>query len=182
VAGRPWSCWAFRNRGKRANYLNRYRVRAGLRSRDPAAAESVLILCGGAVAAAASEADLMARYARDELGYSGPLLLDRTSASTWENIANALPLIGDADTVKIVSNSLHAEKGGTHLWKQDPELGGRLARGSEHRFGNLVAVSPMARWRPRLRPSRSEQTCGALPVRPSSGRSSPTVGFLTLPS
>ena len=40
----------YRNRGARANYINRYRVRAGLRSLDPAADDSVLVLCGGTVA------------------------------------------------------------------------------------------------------------------------------------
>lgn len=40
----------YRNRGARANYINRYRVRAGLRSLDPATDDSVLVLCGGTVA------------------------------------------------------------------------------------------------------------------------------------
>lgn len=99
-----------RNRGARANYLNRFRVRAGVRSISPTARDSVLVLCGGAVAGPQTEADLMARYARDELGYDGPLHLDRDSQSTWENISNAIPLIEDADVIKIVSNSLHAER------------------------------------------------------------------------
>ncbi len=49
----------FENRGERANYLNRYRVRAWLQSLDPNATESVLIFCCGDVPAA----ELMARYA-----------------------------------------------------------------------------------------------------------------------
>jgi hypothetical protein len=100
-----------RNRGDRANYLNRFRVRAGVRSMNPTAREGVLVLCGGAVAGHETEADLMARYARDELGYDGPIRLDRHSQSTWENIQNAIPLIEEAEVIKVVSDSLHAERG-----------------------------------------------------------------------
>ena len=98
----------YRNRGTRANYLNRYRVRAGLRSQDPGAADSVLVLCGGGVASTVPEAELMARYARRR-GYAGPIRLDRDSSTTWENIQNAIPLIEEADAIKIVSNSSRRE-------------------------------------------------------------------------
>ncbi len=111
----------YRNRGARANYINRYRVRAGLRSLDPAADDSVLVLCGGTVAGEVPEADLMERYARDELGYTGPVRLDRESATTWENVQNAALLVQDADTIAIVSNSLHAEKARAYLWRLRPE-------------------------------------------------------------
>ncbi|WP_074259482.1 ElyC/SanA/YdcF family protein [Agromyces cerinus] len=133
----------YRNRGGRANSLNRYRVRAGLRSQDPRARESVLVLCGGGVASATPEAELMASYARRR-GYTGPMRLDRDSATTWENIRNAIPLIEDADTIKIVSNSLHAEKGRAFLWKLRPDLAGRLVRAEDHRFGELALVKPLA--------------------------------------
>ena len=93
----------FRNRGSRANLLNRYRVRAALRSQSPGASESLLVLCGGAVEAVVTEAEIMAQYAR-ERGYVGPMALDRTSRTTWENIQNTIPLIEDAEIIKIVSN------------------------------------------------------------------------------
>lgn len=127
-----------RNRGARANYLNRYRVRAGVRSMSPTAPDSVLVLCGGAVAGTETEADLMARYARDELGYDGPLRLDRDSHSTWENIGNAIPLIENADVIKIVSNSLHAEKARAYLWKRRPDLAHRLQRGEDYRLAEIT--------------------------------------------
>ncbi|MBM7830644.1 galactitol-specific phosphotransferase system IIB component [Agromyces cerinus] len=133
----------YRNRGTRANLLNRYRVRAGLRSRDPHASESVLVLCGGGVASSVSEAELMARYARRR-GYTGPIRLDRDSSTTWENIQNAIPFIEDADAIKIVSNSLHAEKGRAHLWKLRPDLADRLVRAEDHRLGELALVKPLA--------------------------------------
>ena len=134
----------YRNGGDRANYINRYRVRAGIRSLHPDAHESVLVLCGGAVSGANTEADLMARYAREELGFTGPILLDRTSSSTWENIQNAIPLIEPAESIAIVSNSLHAEKGRTYLWKLRPDLAARLRRGEDYRFGEITFIKPLA--------------------------------------
>ena len=38
----------FRNRGRRANVVNRWRVRLGLRARQPELGPSRLVLCGGA--------------------------------------------------------------------------------------------------------------------------------------
>lgn len=134
----------YRNRGARANYVNRYRVRAGLRSLDPTAEESVLVLCGGTVAGQVPEADLLERYARDELGCTGPVRLDRESATTWENVRNAIPLIEDADTIAIVSNSLHAEKARAYLWKLRPDLARRLRRAEDHRVGELTLLKPAA--------------------------------------
>lgn len=133
----------YRNRGTRANYLNRYRVRAGLRSQDPRATESMLVLCGGGVASTVPEAELMARYARRR-GSAGPIRLDRDSSTTWENIQNAIPLIEEADAIKIVSNSLHAEKGRAYLWRMRPDLAARLVRAQDHRFGELAPVKPLA--------------------------------------
>ncbi|KRC63177.1 hypothetical protein ASE14_01880 [Agromyces sp. Root81] len=133
----------YRNRGARANHLNRYRVRAGLRSLHPHATESVLVLCGGGVAGTVPEAELMARYARRR-GCAGTIRLDRESTTTWENIQNAIPLIEHADAIKIVSNSLHAEKGRAYLWKLRPDLAARLVRAEDHRFGELALVKPLA--------------------------------------
>lgn len=133
----------FRNRGDRANYVNRYRVRAALRSRGADATESVLVLCGGAASGDVPEAELMARHAA-ELGYTGPMVLDDQSRTTWENIVNAIPLIEGADVIKIVSNSLHAEKARGYLLTQRPDLAERLVRAEEHRFGELLLVKPVA--------------------------------------
>lgn len=134
----------FKNRGNRANYLNRYRVRAALRSVDPAAERSVLVFCGGAVGGAVPEAELMARYASEECGYTGPVRLDADSATTWENIRNAVGFLEEFGTIKIVSNSLHAEKGRAYLWKQRPDLAERLVRADEYHLGELTLVKPIA--------------------------------------
>ncbi|WP_307366901.1 YdcF family protein [Microbacterium sp. W4I4] len=130
----------YRNRGERANFVNRFRVRAGIRSFDSEAADSVLVLCGGPVGGAAPEAVLMQRYARDELHHTGRIILDTTSRSTWENIAHAIPHIEHATTVKIVSNAPHAELGRQILRQQRPDLAERLVRGAEHRFGEAPVL------------------------------------------
>ena len=202
----------FANRGARANFVNRYRVRAGLRSlgsggrrgsklrplesdglqaaasrrastvrrespirqssgdvsvsesravfadasvariarssavsdiaRASAAAE-VLVLCGGAVSGPVPEAEAMENYARAR-GYAGPIRLDRESRSTLQNIENAIPLIEDAASVAIVSNSVHALKGRILLRELRPDLADRLVRGADYRFGEQILVKPIA--------------------------------------
>jgi hypothetical protein len=147
----------FRNRGSRANYINRYRVRAALRSIDPSAAQSMLVFCGGSVASPVAEAELMSRYARDALGYTGPQRLDRDSRSTWQNIENAVYLVEGFGVIKIVSNPVHAQKARGYLWRQRPDLAARLVRARDYRFGELMLVKPFAAavglWKLRVRGS-----------------------------
>jgi hypothetical protein len=129
----------YRNRGGRANAVNRGRVRAGLRSMEGTA---VLVLSGGPVAGGRSEAELMAAYARDVCGYRGPLAVDAESRSTWQNVTNVIPLVEGADRIKIVSHSLHAEKAREYLWRQRPDLAARLVRGRDYRLGEWLLVKP----------------------------------------
>ncbi|WP_244223383.1 YdcF family protein [Amycolatopsis circi] len=130
----------YRNGGSRANFVNRWRVRAAVRSQAPG--PSRLVLCGGAVGGSEAEAVLMARYAR-ERGYRGELTLETASRSTWENVLGAVPLIEDADRIKIVSNSLHAEKARHYLRRLRPDLAERLVPAEDYRFGELLAVKPV---------------------------------------
>lgn len=130
----------YRNRGARANAVNRFRVRAGIRSLDPDAADSVLVLCGGAVGGEIPEATLMERYARSRLGFDGRIALDTASRSTRENIANAIPFIEHATTIKIVSHAPHGQLGRQILRQQRPDLADRLVRGAEHRFGEAPVL------------------------------------------
>jgi uncharacterized SAM-binding protein YcdF (DUF218 family) len=130
----------FGNRGVRANSINRYRVRVALRSIDPRASDTVLVFCGGAVHSAVPEADLLLRYARDERGYTGPYILERESTTTRENIRNTVDILEDFDTVRIASNTLHAERARAYLWMLRPDLGRRLARAQDYRFGEIPVV------------------------------------------
>lgn len=126
----------------RPNAINRWRVRAAIRSVDPSATSSVLVFCGGTVGGQVSEAALMASYAH-ELGFAGQIATESESRSTWENIENAIPLVASADRIKIVSNSLHAEKARGYLHRQSPELARRLVRARDYRFGEWAALKPL---------------------------------------
>jgi uncharacterized SAM-binding protein YcdF (DUF218 family) len=127
------------NRGERANFVNRYRVRAGIRSLGRSA-DSILVMCGGTVEGDVPEAVVMERYAREELDYTGRIVIEPDSRSTWENIENAIPLIEHADVIKIVSNSPHAEVAREYLWQLRPDLAERLVRADDHRFGEIVPL------------------------------------------
>jgi hypothetical protein len=133
----------YRNRGTRANRINRWRVRAGVRSCQPWAGPSRLVLCGGAVGGNVAEAELMACYARESRGYAGELVTETGSRSTWENVQNVIPMIEHADRIKIVSNSLHAEKARFYLWQHRPDLAERLVPAADYRFGELAALKPV---------------------------------------
>ena len=134
----------YRNRGRRANFVNRYRVRVGLRSLSPDTRESVLVLCGGSVGGDIPEAELMARYARESRGYAGSILLDTTSTTTQQNIEKAIPLIEDAGAIKIVSHSPHAAVGREYLRTLRPDLAARLTRGADYRFGEAPLLKVAA--------------------------------------
>ncbi|MFD6397049.1 YdcF family protein [Nocardia sp. NPDC060249] len=133
----------YRNTGARANGMNRWRVRAGLRSIDPRAPETRLVLCGGACAGPETEAALMGRYAVETRGYAGELVLEESSRSTWENIAFAIPYLKDVDRIKIVSLPTHAETARVYLAEQSPELAARLVPGREYRFGEWMPLKPV---------------------------------------
>ena len=133
----------FRNCGDRANAVNRWRARAGLRSQQPRLGPSRLVLCGGAPKGSASESELMARYLIESLAYRGELQLETTSRSTWENIQNAIPLIEDADRIKIVSHALHAEKGRAYLAQLRPDLAAKLVPGREYRLGEWTLAKAL---------------------------------------
>lgn len=129
----------YRNPG-RINFMNRYRVRAGIRSISRTAEESTLLMCGGAVAGSRPEAELMERYARGTLGYTGRIAVETRSRSTWENIENALVFLESADAIKIVSIPVHAEKARAHLWQLRPDLAARLVRAEDYRFGEITVA------------------------------------------
>ncbi|MFD3507851.1 YdcF family protein [Nocardia sp. NPDC058666] len=133
----------YRDAGPRANAMNRWRVRAGLRSMDPMASQTRLVVCGGACAGTRSEASLMAAYATQECGYDGELVLEESSRSTWENIAFAIPFLKDVDRIKIVSLPTHAEIARQFLADQSPELASRLVRGRDYRFGEWMPLKPV---------------------------------------
>lgn len=75
------------NRGERANFVNRYRVRAGIRSIDPTA-DSVLVLCGGTVHSEVSEAEV----AREYLWQQRPELAERLVRADEHRFGEVVPM------------------------------------------------------------------------------------------
>ena len=131
----------FRNRGARANLVNRWRVRAALRSVDPAK-DTLLVFSGGPVGSDVPEARIMAAYAA-ELGYAGPVVLEETSRTTWENVSHVVPLVEDVDTIKLVSQPSHALKARVYLRRQRPDLAERLTPGRDHVLGEWLPAKPV---------------------------------------
>ncbi|GAB3404415.1 YdcF family protein [Flindersiella endophytica] len=119
------------------NALNRWRVRAGLRSID-GAGTSRLVLSGGPY-----EASLMARYATEQCGYAGEVVVEDVSRTTWENVEQVIPFLEDVERIKFVSNPLHAEKARLYLQLQRPDLAERMVRAADHCIGEWAPLKPL---------------------------------------
>ncbi|MFE1833733.1 YdcF family protein [Streptomyces sviceus] len=134
----------YRNSGATVNLVNRWRVRAGIRSVTAEGAHGTcVIFSGGPTGGGATEARLMADYARSVLGFDGPVLLEDRSTTTWENITNVIPLLEDVDRIKIVSQPAHALKARAYLRRQRPDLAARLVGADDYRPGEWIVVKPL---------------------------------------
>ncbi|MCD2497433.1 MULTISPECIES: YdcF family protein [Microbacterium] len=144
----------FGNRGGRANLINRWRVRAGLRTLRSMPVPRALIVSGGRVHSDTAEAEILAAEARRQ-GWRGVILREAQSRSTAENIAFTAPLLRSDDLIAIVSDPVHAVRARAMLLTDRPELGARLVRGREWRFGERPLVTFVAavrsRWHGRRR-------------------------------
>ncbi|UQN28262.1 YdcF family protein [Brachybacterium kimchii] len=132
----------FKNPQPDANFINQIRVQVALRSIDPTA-ETRLIFSGGPTTATRSEARVMADYAVNKLGYQGAYLLEEESRSTWDNIANLLPMIEDVDRIKIASLPAHALKARVYVRRQRPDLASKLVKVADYKFGEWAALKPV---------------------------------------
>lgn len=130
----------FWNPGTKANFVNRWRVRAGLRSVDTAV-DTQVIFSGGSTGRGASEARLMADYAKPR--FDGRVLLEDRSRTTWENVANVVPLLEDVERIKIASHPAHALKARAYLHRQRPDLAEKLVRADDYRFGEWLILKPL---------------------------------------
>lgn len=134
----------YRNPRATANLINRWRVRAGIRSIATDGAQGTcVIFSGGATSNGVTEARLMADYATSVLGFDGTVLLEDQSTTTWENIMNVIPLLEDVDRIKIASQPAHALKARAYLRRQRPDLADRLVRADDYRLGEWMAVKPL---------------------------------------
>lgn len=134
----------YRNPQATANLLNRWRVRAGLRSVVAGNERATrVIFCGGATSTGATEAQVMADYAKSVLEFDGTVVLEDRSRTTWENVANVIPLVEDVDRIKIVSQPAHALKARAYLRRQRPDLAERLVLAADYRPGEWLFVKPL---------------------------------------
>lgn len=134
----------YRNPQATANLINRWRVRAGIRSIAADSAPGTrVIFSGGAPGSGATEAQLMADYAKSVLAFDGTVLLEDQSKTTWENITNVIPLLEDVDHIKIASQPAHALKARVYLRRQRPDLAERLTRANDYRPGEWTIVKPL---------------------------------------
>ena len=134
----------YRNPQATANFVNRWRVRAGIRSIAADSARGTrVIFSGGAPSSDAAEAQLMADYAKSVLEFDGTVRLEDQSATTWENITNVIPLLEDVDRIKIVSQPAHGLKARAYLRRQRPDLARKLVRADDYRPGEWVVLKPL---------------------------------------
>ncbi|MEV5508180.1 YdcF family protein [Streptomyces orinoci] len=134
----------FRNPQPAANFINRWRVRAGIRSiTGDHARDTRLIFSGGATGKGVAEAELLADYARSVLRWDGEVLLEDRSRTTWENVINVIPLLEDVDRIKIASQPAHALKARAYLRRQRPDLAERLVRADDYRPGEWLLGKPL---------------------------------------
>jgi uncharacterized SAM-binding protein YcdF (DUF218 family) len=132
----------FGNPGRGINAVNRWRVEVGLRSRDPRASSTLVVMAGGAVHGEVSEAEHMARFARGDLAYDGALVLEDQSVTTWENVCNVLPLLEDAQRIVFASDPLHVLRAQGFLRTLRPDLADRLAPARDHLPGEQILRKP----------------------------------------
>ncbi|MEV5780786.1 YdcF family protein [Streptomyces sp. NPDC052287] len=134
----------YRNPQSTANFVNRWRVRAGIRSVAADGARGTrVIFSGGPTSDGSAEAQLMADYAKSVLEYDGTVLLEDRSATTWENITNVIPLLEGVDRIKIVSQPAHALKARAYLRRQRPDLAARVVRADDYRPGEWMVGKPL---------------------------------------
>ncbi len=133
----------FRNPQATANFINRWRVRVGIRSVSGGTHRTVVVFSGGATGSSVAEAKLMADYAASAGEFDGTVLLEDQSATTWENITNVIPLIEDVDLIKIASQPAHALKARAYLRRQRPDLAEKLVRADDYRPGEWTVLKPL---------------------------------------
>jgi uncharacterized SAM-binding protein YcdF (DUF218 family) len=116
--------------------LQRWRTEIGIRSLSLGSApERRLVFRGGPFRAGhASEAQVMADYARRRGVAAEEIVLEEAATNTWENLTLAVPPIEAFDTIIIASDPLHAWRSRRYLAKQRPDLGKRLVFADDNRL------------------------------------------------
>jgi uncharacterized SAM-binding protein YcdF (DUF218 family) len=63
--------------------------------------------------------------------------------TTWENITNVIPMLEDADRIKLVSQPAHGLKARVYLQRQRPDLAAKLAPAADYRPGEWLFLKPI---------------------------------------
>lgn len=122
------------------SWVQRYRIRIALRCYRRGDA---VIFCGGITRGSVrSEAAVMADHAVSLGLPRDSVVVEGRSQTTWQNIENALPLIGPGPVV-VASNTFHARRARRYIWLQDKAVGGRLREGCDYRPGELFWLKPL---------------------------------------
>jgi hypothetical protein len=101
----------------------------------PVSDGTLLVFSGAATrGAVASEAEAMARYAREVLGVPvEQIVLETRAHTTKQNLAFAMTYLESAATIKIASDPLHAARARRYLRQLRPDLASRLVAADDYR-------------------------------------------------
>jgi uncharacterized SAM-binding protein YcdF (DUF218 family) len=134
-------------RGGGAHPIQRWRARLTVQTVQATTANEV-VFTGGNPTAGRTEASVMAElaagYGLSEIPDLGVVLED-TSISTWQNVAQTWPLVGGAQSVVLVSDPLHAARARSYWLRQRPDEAGRvLVTGQSSPFDHWWLQVPTA--------------------------------------
>lgn len=141
--------------------LQHWRADIAARSINPQAARTRIVCTGYAGQRRLSEARMLADLLVARGVPARWISVEEQATTTWQNIEFAVPLVADAEVIKVVSNGLHALRGRRFVRRQFPELADRLAPADDYRIGErwwlkvpavvYEAVNTWREWRnPRL--------------------------------
>lgn len=136
----------FANRGRSINTVNRWRAAIAVRTaeRSRRSGSVVTIICsGGAVAGSVAEAILLRDFLTAERGWSGTIVVETSSTSTWENVRNTLPLVIGLDWISFASNGLHAEKACRYYRAQATSESPLLVHSQNYHLGEALVLKPI---------------------------------------
>lgn len=124
----------FRNENPaRINRINRWRAGVALRTARHLGPGTRIIASGGDPAGVGvAEADLLAAELRRR-GFTGEIITETQSRTTWENARRVLPLLGSASCIAVASNPLHGLKLRLHLAALEPGLRQRFVAAQDYR-------------------------------------------------
>lgn len=115
--------------------IQRWRVDIALRTLGTPRASDRVVFTGAPQRASVTEAAAMAAYASARGLPADLAAIEDRSHSTWENVANALPMVEHLDTIAFASDPLHAARARRYAQRQRPDLMARVTSADDYRPG-----------------------------------------------